>query len=37
MSAPKTTSKPFSVMAKTFNPDKPEEYINSFAIKRTAA
>jgi nitrate/nitrite transport system substrate-binding protein len=37
LSAPKTTSKSFSVMAKTFDPEKPEEYIKSFAIKRTAA
>jgi nitrate/nitrite transport system substrate-binding protein len=35
--APKTTSKSLSVMAKTFDPEKPEEYIKSFAIKRTAA
>ncbi|MGE3246625.1 MAG: nitrate ABC transporter substrate-binding protein, partial [Beijerinckiaceae bacterium] len=32
---PEATSKTFVVMGKTFDPDKPEEYINSFAIKRT--
>lgn len=36
LTAPKATSKSFSVMAKTFDPDKPEEYIKSFAIKRTS-
>ncbi len=31
---PATTTKTFVVMGKTFDPAKPEEYINSFAIKR---
>ena len=32
---PATTTKKFSVMGKEFDPAKPEEYIASFAIKRT--
>jgi len=32
---PASTSKTFSVMGKTFDPAKPEEYVASFAIKRT--
>jgi nitrate/nitrite transport system substrate-binding protein len=32
---PAATSKSFSVMGKTFDPAKPEEYVKSFAIKRT--
>jgi nitrate/nitrite transport system substrate-binding protein len=35
LTPPTTTSKPFSVMGKTFDPSKPEEYIASFKIKRT--
>jgi len=35
LAPPATTSKTFSVMGKTFDPAKPEEYIASFAIKRT--
>jgi nitrate/nitrite transport system substrate-binding protein len=35
MTPPETDSKPFSVMGKAFDPSKPEEYIASFAIKRT--
>jgi nitrate/nitrite transport system substrate-binding protein len=31
---PKVTSKSFLVMGKTFDPEKPEEYLKSFAIKR---
>jgi nitrate/nitrite transport system substrate-binding protein len=34
LTPPTTTSKTFVVMGKTFDPSKPEEYINSFAIKR---
>jgi nitrate/nitrite transport system substrate-binding protein len=34
LTPPATTSKTFVVMGKTFDPSKPEEYINSFAIKR---
>jgi nitrate/nitrite transport system substrate-binding protein len=37
LSPPKSTSKTFVIMGKTFDPAKPEEYINGFAIKRTAA
>ena len=32
---PTATSKTFVVMGKTFDPAKPEDYIKSFAIKRT--
>ena len=35
LTPPTTTTKTFSVMGKPFNPDKPEEYIASFAIKRS--
>ena len=35
LTPPATTSKTFVVMGKTFDPAKPEDYINSFAIKRT--
>ena len=36
LTPPTATSKTFVVMGKTFYPDKPEEYIKSFAIKRAA-
>jgi nitrate/nitrite transport system substrate-binding protein len=36
LAPPSTTSKNFSVMSKPFDPDKPEDYIKSFAIRRTA-
>ncbi len=35
LTPPETTSKTFVVMGKTFDPSKPEEYVASFAIKRT--
>ncbi len=35
LTPPAATSKTFVVMGKTFDPAKPEEYIKSFAIKRT--
>jgi nitrate/nitrite transport system substrate-binding protein len=35
LTPPTATSKGFSVMGKAFDPARPEEYINSFAIKRT--
>ena len=35
LEAPTSSTKTFSVMGKPFDPDKPEEYIASFAIKRT--
>jgi nitrate/nitrite transport system substrate-binding protein len=35
LAPPATSSKPFAVMGKAFDPAKPEEYIASFAIKRT--
>jgi nitrate/nitrite transport system substrate-binding protein len=36
LTPPSATSKSFSVMGKTFDPSKPEEYIKTFAIKRSA-
>jgi nitrate/nitrite transport system substrate-binding protein len=36
MKAPASTSKKFVVMGKEFDPAKPEAYLASFAIKRTA-
>ncbi len=35
LTPPKATTKTFSVMGKPFDPSKPEEYIASFAIKRS--
>jgi nitrate/nitrite transport system substrate-binding protein len=37
LTPPKETSKTFVVMGKTFDPAKPDEYINSFSIKRGGA
>jgi len=34
LAAPAATSKSFSVMGKTFDPAKPEDYLQSFAIRR---
>ena len=34
LAAPASNSKTFSVMGKPFDPSKPAEYVNSFAIKR---
>jgi nitrate/nitrite transport system substrate-binding protein len=36
LTPPASTSKTFVVMGKTFDPAKPEEYVNSFAIKRSS-
>jgi nitrate/nitrite transport system substrate-binding protein len=36
LAPPTTTSKTFAVMGKAFDPEKPEDYIRSFAIRRTA-
>jgi nitrate/nitrite transport system substrate-binding protein len=36
LTPPKTTSKTFVVMGKTFDPSKPEEYLKSFKIKKEA-
>src|SRR6202162_1163312 len=36
MTPPKTTSKTFVVMGKTFDPAKPEDYLKSFKIKKEA-
>ena len=35
LTPPATSTKTFSVMGKAFDPEKPEDYIQSFAIKRT--
>ena len=35
LTPPASSTKTFSVMGKAFDPEKPEEYIKSFAIKRT--
>jgi nitrate/nitrite transport system substrate-binding protein len=35
LTPPKSTTKTFQVMGKTFDPAKPAEYVNSFKIKRT--
>ncbi len=35
LTPPESNTKTFSVMGKPFDPAKPEEYIASFAIKRT--
>src|ERR1700704_710029 len=35
LTPPTTSSKSFAVMGKTFDPSKPEDYINSFKIKRS--
>jgi nitrate/nitrite transport system substrate-binding protein len=34
LTPPATTTKTFVVMGKTFDPAKPEEYLNSFPIRR---
>ncbi len=36
LTPPATTSKTFVVMGKTFDPAKPEDYVKSFAIKRSS-
>jgi nitrate/nitrite transport system substrate-binding protein len=36
LTPPASTSKTFVVMGKTFDPEKPEDYIKSFAIRRAA-
>jgi nitrate/nitrite transport system substrate-binding protein len=36
MTPPATTTKSFSVMGKTFDPAKPEEYLGSFKIKKAS-
>jgi nitrate/nitrite transport system substrate-binding protein len=33
--APTSTSKTFVVMGKTFDPSKPDDYVQSFSIKRS--
>jgi nitrate/nitrite transport system substrate-binding protein len=34
MAPPKSTYKTFSVLGRAFDPMKPKEYVDSFAIKR---
>ena len=34
LTPPTTSTKSFKVMGKVFDPGKPDEYVNSFAIKR---
>ena len=34
LTPPTTTTKRFSVMGKTFDPAKPEEYLESFKIRK---
>jgi len=34
LTPPKSTSKSFSIMGRAFDPLKPKEYVDSFAIKR---
>ena len=36
LTPPTATIEEFSVMGKTFDPAKPEDYIKSFAIKQSA-
>jgi nitrate/nitrite transport system substrate-binding protein len=36
LTPPASTTKSFSVMGKTFDPAKPEDYVKSFAIKRSS-
>jgi nitrate/nitrite transport system substrate-binding protein len=36
LTPPESTTKTFSVMGKPFDPEKPKEYIDSFAIKRAS-
>ena len=36
LTAPTTTTKSFSVMGKTFDPAKPEDYLNSFKIRKAS-
>ena len=34
MATPDVTYQSYQIMGKTFDPSKPEEYVDSFAIKR---
>ena len=36
LTPPTTTTKSFSVMGKTFDPAKPEEYLASFKIRKAS-
>ena len=36
LTPPATTTKSFSVMGKTFDPAKAEDYLNSFKIKKAS-
>jgi hypothetical protein len=35
LTSPASTSKTFVVMGKTFDPSKPDDYVNSFSIRRS--
>jgi nitrate/nitrite transport system substrate-binding protein len=35
LTPPTNTSKSFVVMGKTFDPSKPDDYVNSFSIKHS--
>jgi nitrate/nitrite transport system substrate-binding protein len=36
LTPPETSYKSFSVMGKTFDPTKPDEYLNSFKIRKAS-
>ena len=36
LSPPSTSYKSFSVMGKTFDPDKPDDYLASFKIRKAS-
>jgi nitrate/nitrite transport system substrate-binding protein len=36
LTAPTSTSKSFVVMGKTFDPARPEDYLNSFKIRKAS-
>jgi nitrate/nitrite transport system substrate-binding protein len=36
LAAPSDSYKSFSVMGKTFDPAKPDDYLNSFKIRKSA-
>ena len=35
LTPPASTSKPFVVMGKTFDPSRPDDYVQGFSIKRS--
>jgi nitrate/nitrite transport system substrate-binding protein len=36
LSPPSTSYKSFSVMGKSFDPEKPDDYLNSFKIRKAS-